>query len=138
MNNGTTVESEGNIYAHFFPSTMPIEGEVQFVTNDDAPLQVGMFERNTGYEVPAHTHLPRNIDLKHVGEFLLIQSGSALIKVFNESWDVLNETTVTAGDCVVFLRGGHELTMLEPTRILEVKQGPYPTTANEKSFRDPQ
>ena len=135
MNNMKTVESEGNIYAYFFQQEMSISGEAQFITKDEAPIQVGIFERDTGYEVPAHTHFSRKLDLENVGEFLLIQNGSALVRVFDETWNVLCEHTVQKGDCVIFLRGGHELTMLEPTRILEVKQGPYLSKAEEKTFR---
>lgn len=136
MNNETTIESNGKIYAHFFQSEQEIEGEVSFITDNSAPIQVGIFERQTEYQVPAHTHAPRQLDLKNIGEFLLIQKGSAQVTVFDEVWNVLCEHTVRTGDCVVFLRGGHALTMLEPTRILEVKQGPYPQTENEKTFRD--
>lgn len=135
MNTMKTIESKGETYAHFFHQEMPISGEAQFITKNEDPIQVGIFERNTGYEVPAHTHFSRKLDLKNVGEFLLIQKGSALVRVFDEAWNVLCEHTVKKGDCVIFLRGGHELTMLEPTRILEVKQGPYVSTAEEKTFR---
>ena len=30
-----------------------------------------------------------------------------------------------AGDVVVLLSGGHSFTMLEPSQLVEIKQGPY-------------
>jgi hypothetical protein len=136
MNNVTTIEKNGKTYAHFFQGNMPINGEVEFVTKDDAPLQVGMFERKEGYEVDAHTHLARDMHLENVGEFLWIQSGSALVKIYDESWEQLCEHTIRANECAIFLRGGHAVTMLEPTRILEVKQGPYEDQSQKKMFRN--
>jgi len=130
-----TVESEGKTYAHFFLSAMPSDEEVQFITQDKDPIQVGIFKRDANYHVKAHSHLPRKLDLEHVGEFLLIQSGAALVKIYDEDWNLLCAHTVNTGDCAIFLRGGHELTMLEPTRILEVKQGPFIPRPKDKTFR---
>lgn len=135
MNNLETIEVNGSTYAYFFQKDIEIPNAAQFITQAEDPMQVGIFEREKGYQVPAHRHISRTVELQSVGEFLLIQSGSAVVEVFNDAWEVLCTKTVTAGDCVIFLRGGHAVKTLEPTRILEVKQGPYLSTEKEKTFR---
>lgn len=136
MSEPSVVTHNGNIYARFFRADIAVSDGMKFVTEDSDPLQVGIFERKKGYEVAAHRHVPRTLDLPEVGEFLWIQSGSATVTVFDEDWQIIHERDVRAGDCMVFLRGGHGLTMTDDTRILEVKQGPYPGRDAEKVFRN--
>ena len=69
--------------------------------------------------------MPRSINLPHIAEFLSIEDGKVAVTIYDEEWEIVGEQTVEKGQCIVFLRGGHALRMLEPTRILEVKQGPY-------------
>ena len=130
------INKNGVTYALLFPRSLTVQNGIQFVTKDEDPLQVGIFERNTDYEVPPHRHLPRTFDLPHIAEFLSIESGTVRMKVFDEYWGIVDERTVVAGNCIVFLRGGHALSILEPARIMEVKQGPYPGKEMDKVLRD--
>tara|TARA_Y100000310_G_scaffold145788_1_gene145194 strand:- start:2328 stop:2741 length:414 start_codon:yes stop_codon:yes gene_type:complete len=136
--NEQTIEKDGQIYAKVFRAEGNIENGMHFLTGDEDPLQVGIFEREKGYEVIPHKHNPRTLDLESPGEFIWFQSGSAKVEILDDDWSVIGEVTVTAGDCLVIMKGGHTLTMLEPVRMLEVKQGPYPGREIEKTFRDPQ
>ncbi len=137
MSSIRTIEKDGEIYAKIFSSDIETENGMKFVTEDEDPLQVGVFERESGYEVVPHRHVSRNLSLSDVGEFLLIQKGEVTVTVFDEDWGEIESVTVGTGGCIVFLRGGHGLTMNKNARILEVKQGPYPGRDAEKVFRDP-
>ena len=138
MSDIRTIEHDGEIYAKIFKADTPAENGVKFFTNDEDPLQVGVFDREEGYEVIPHRHNPLKVELSPPGEFIWIQSGSADVKIFDNDWSVIEEVTVAGGDCIIILKGGHSFTMLEQTRILEVKQGPYPGREKEKTFRDSQ
>ena len=133
-----TIKHNGETYAHIFRADTPADNGVKFFTKDEDPLQVGLFEREEGYEVVPHRHNPLSVELSPPGEFIWIQSGSAAVKIFDNDWNIIEEVTVVGGDCIVILNGGHAFTMLEQTRILEVKQGPYPGRETEKTFRDSQ
>lgn len=136
MDDIQSIEHEGVVYAIFFRADITAPDGMRFMGKEDDPLQVGIFEREKGYEVQVHRHCPRDIHLKSVGEFLWIQSGKTHITIFDDQWNSIGDTTLETGDCAILIRGGHGLTMLEPTRILEVKQGPYPGKEKEKIFRD--
>ncbi len=135
MDDVRTIAKDGKTYAQCFRADLHVRSGVRFATENEDPLQVGIFERDKGYEVPAHRHNGRALTLTDVGEFLWVQSGSMRIEVFDEEWNVLDTWTARSGDCIVLLRGGHAISMLEPTRLLEVKQGPYPGKEREKTFR---
>jgi len=128
------VTNNGLTYALFVCGRPSVEGAKFFTQNADE-FQVGVFERPAGYEAKAHQHPPRKETITRTTEFLYVEKGKAKVTVFDEEWKTLHEQDVTAGDFLVFYRGGHHLLMLEPTRLLEVKQGPYSDTAATKVFR---
>ena len=123
------------MYALFFPAGMKVEG-AQFLTKQTDDFQVGLMERQAGYEVKAHQHPSMNRTLTTTSEFLYFEKGKAEVTVFDEEWNELGRHTVSAGDFLVFLRGGHRMKVLEPARMIEVKQGPYPGDGSAKVFRD--
>lgn len=136
--NEQTISADGKVYAKVFRADGDVEDGMHFLTDDAAPLQVGIFEREEGYHVIPHKHNPRDLQLPYPGEFIFVQKGKLKFEVFDEEWNTVDEAIVESGDCIVIMRGGHAMTMLEPTRMLEVKQGPYPGRENDKTFRDPQ
>ncbi|MBU0766678.1 hypothetical protein KKF55_02755 [Patescibacteria group bacterium] len=126
------IEHNGEIYALIFKQDVDTENGVKFVTEDCDSLQVGFFERDAEYEVKPHRHKSRNLDLKNIGELIILENGKLLVTIFNDEWEKVAEQTVEEGQCLIFLKGGHSIKMLEPSRIMEVKQGPY--QENDKIF----
>ena len=133
MGSITPVAKNGVSYALFVCGRPAVEGAKFFTQNTDE-FQVGAFERPAGYEVKAHQHPERKETITWTTEFLYVEKGRAKVTVFDEDWKTLHEQEVAAGDFLVFFRGGHSLIMLEPTRLVEVKQGPYSDTATTKIF----
>ncbi len=130
------LEKDGTRYASFFHA---IEADgPRFVSRQTDEFQFGVIERPKGYEVSPHIHprVPHTID--HVSEFLFVEQGKMEVTVYDESWKVLGTETFKTGDFLILYRGGHSLKMLEPTRIVEVKQGPYPGDDAAKIFKDPE
>jgi len=133
MDDVDRIERDGVTYALVFRRDIAVPGGTRFPTQNADALQVGFFERAPGYASPPHRHISRKIDLVHPAEFLSIEQGRVSITVYDEAWTIVAERELTGGECIVFLRGGHALTVLEPARILEVKQGPY--LQQDKIFR---
>ncbi|MCA9370870.1 MAG: hypothetical protein KC680_02840 [Candidatus Peregrinibacteria bacterium] len=131
-----TIEAGGIVYAKIFRADEDLEDAVHFFTEDADPLQVGIFERAEGYDVVPHKHNPRELSLEYPGEFLWIQSGEVQVTIFDDDWTTIDTLIVNGGECLVIMKGGHEMKMLKPTRLLEVKQGPYIGRENDKTFRD--
>ncbi len=130
----TPVIKNGVTYA-LFVCGRPEVKDSQFFTQNADEFQVGVFERPAGYEVKAHQHPGRHSAITRTTEFLYVEKGKSEVTVFDEEWNELHRHVVAAGDFLVFLRGGHHLVMLEPTRLVEVKQGPYEGDAMKKLFR---
>lgn len=113
----------------------PDESGAKFFTRPSDEFQIGIIERPSGYEVKAHQHPGRDDTIRHTTEFLYVEKGKAKVTVFDEEWTALHEQTICAGDFMVSFRGGHQFTVLEYVRFIEVKQGPYPGDGKAKVFR---
>jgi len=47
----------------------------------------------------------------------------------------LQSRVIMAGDVILLASGGHGFTMLEPTEMIEVKQGPYVGESDKTRFQ---
>ncbi len=99
------------------------------ITDDEWPLQVILLAREKGSITKPHYHRnerPPQVATRH--EILLCQKGSATVGVYTCEGQHLGEAHLKEGDLVI-LAEGHSLEILEDgTKILEVKQGPFPKT----------
>ena len=109
-----------------------------FFTPRETALQAGIVDHPAGYYSPPHAHSCERREIGETCEFLYVDSGRIAVEIFDEAWRSLRAVTLAAGDCAVLIRGGHSVRALEPTRLVEVKQGPYPGDGKAKVFRDAQ
>jgi hypothetical protein len=92
-------------------------------------------EREPGGTTMPHYHVPTEelppLPTRH--QILLCQRGRARIGIFTKEGRPLGDVILTAHDLVLMLEG-HEVEFLEPkTRLIEIKQGPFPgTDADDK------
>ena len=135
MDDVRVVKNGGKVLAIFVRKGLSVD-QARFLTDPDDILQMGVFDRQAGYVVPAHRHLDLLVKTQKSAEFLYIEKGKAKVTVFDDAWSPVAEETVSGGDFLLFLDGGHSVEMLEPTRFIEVKQGPYPGDKKAKVFRD--
>jgi quercetin dioxygenase-like cupin family protein len=129
-----TIKKDDVVYALFFHG-VSASGGARFLTEPTEEFQAGVMERAKGYKVEPHTHPREQRTIERYSEFLYIEKGSIRVTVYDDAWKVLGEETLSRGDFLLFFRGGHGIEMLEDSRIIEVKQGPYPGADNAKLFR---
>lgn len=98
---------------------------VTFVTEPTNGLQVGVLNRPEGDVAKAHYHPPAGRLVELTQEVLFVRSGAIRVTVYSSAGEDMGSKTLGAGDAVVLLRGGHEVKFLEPSVVLEVKQGPH-------------
>jgi mannose-6-phosphate isomerase-like protein (cupin superfamily) len=98
---------------------------IHFFTNQDSFQQVGYMNRDEGYKIEPHIHLPSNRIVTKTQEVLFIKSGKVQISFYDNKMKFLENKIVTTGDIIFLSSGGHGFLMLEKSEIIEVKQGPY-------------
>ena len=105
----------------------------QFATSLENPLQIGVIERGAGDIIDSHKHLPVQVDYCGVRqEFLHVMMGKVRVKFFDTEGRQVAERVLDQGDSLLQMSGGHGFNFEEPTRLIEVKLGPYSTKDNDK------
>ncbi|MCL4186886.1 MAG: hypothetical protein KJZ85_04705 [Rhodobacteraceae bacterium] len=100
------------------------------ITHDDWPLQLIILQRNPGATTAAHYHVPdvKLPDLPTRHQIILCQRGAARIGIFTTEGDSLGDAILGPNDLILMLEG-HEVEFLQKgTRLIEIKQGPFPVT----------
>lgn len=98
----------------------------KFVSEADWPLQVGLMTLPSGHAIAAHAHLLREgPQVQSAQEFLFVVSGKIEVDFFDETGRRFQTETLQQGQALFHIQGGHAFRFLEPTRLIEVKSGPY-------------
>lgn len=114
-------------------STFRKEG-IEFFTSGSYSQQLGYMNRPQGYFIPPHVHNPVSRQVNYTQEVLFIRSGRVRVDFYTEAQEYLESTILHPGDVVLLARGGHGFLMLEPSEIIEVKQGPYAGEQDKTRF----
>lgn len=98
---------------------------ISFFTPDNFSQQLGYMNRPQGYVIPPHVHnlVPREVH--YTQEVLFIKSGKVRVDFFTNEQEYVTSRILHSGDVILLADGGHGFKMLEPSEIIEVKQGPY-------------
>jgi mannose-6-phosphate isomerase-like protein (cupin superfamily) len=107
---------------------------IEFFTPSTFSQQLGYMHRETGYVIPPHVHNAVSREVQFTKEVLFIKSGKLRVDFYDEAQNYLKSSILAAGDVVLLAYGGHGFEMLEPTEIIEVKQGPYAGDGDKTRF----
>ena len=58
-------------------------------------------------------------------EVITIIDGSLKVNIFDEDLKMVESQIINSGETVALFAGGHGIEVLETTRFIESKQGPY-------------
>ena len=98
---------------------------VNFVSKEDFPLQLGISSYKKNNRIKAHFHIEREIKVNKVQEVVHIESGRTIVNLHDLNGKEFKSIELSTGDTIFFVDGGHGFEMLEDTKIVEIKQGPY-------------
>lgn len=127
------IEHNGEIIALIIRKSLEIEG-VKFFTPEDFNFQLGVLQHKAGTKIKPHIHKDQTKLINCTQEVLYVTSGNVQIDLYNNKSEKIKKVILKEGDVILFASGGHGLKILEDTRIVEVKQGPYAGVEKEKEF----
>lgn len=128
------VESNGKIFAIIIRKEITNEG-INFVSNPEDLLQMGIMTHPSGYEIIPHIHKPFKRITEGTQEVMFIKNGKLLVEFFDFDRSYISSVELKSGDWIVLLEGGHGFKMLEDTTFIEVKNGPYVEKEDKIKFR---
>lgn len=114
------------VLARHIPATAAWKDGLNFFSNDDDFIQVGIWGYGAGKELKAHIHNEVKREVLWTQEVLFVRQGKIRANIFDTQEKKVAELEVNTGDVIILLRGGHGYDILEEgTQVLEIKNGPY-------------
>lgn len=107
---------------------------IEFFTPGTYSQQIGYMNRPAGHVIAPHVHNPVTREVLYTKEVLFIKSGRVRVDFYTDSKEYLESLILESGDVILLAYGGHGFEMLEPTEIIEVKQGPYAGDQDKTRF----
>lgn len=119
-----TISYGGKVLAIIIRSNFSGEG-IQFFTPQDFSQQLGYMNRPKGYKIPPHSHNEVKREVTLTNEVLIIKSGKVRVDFYQKNERYLESELLMPGDVILLASESHGFEMLEPSEMIEVKQGPY-------------
>ena len=127
------IECAGRLLALILRANFRADG-IEFFTPSDFSQQLGYMNRPRGYVIPPHIHNPVTREVQFTKEVLIIKSGKLRVDFYDDDQSYLQSRLLETGDVILLAFGGHGFEMLEPTEMIEVKQGPYAGEGDKTRF----
>jgi hypothetical protein len=111
-----------------------LSNEIVFFTSREAEFQLGAMQRDKGYKIERHLH-PLNLRvINKTSELLLVRGGCVKVDFYNNNRNWVASEIISDGDFLLSLDGGHSFEFIEPSMIIELKQGPYDILTDKLRF----
>lgn len=127
-------DPSGKLLAMIIPADYSAEG-IQFFTPNEFSQQLAYMNRPSGYVIEPHVHTPVPRSVDYTLEVLFIRKGKVKIDFYDSEKKYIEDRILKTGDVILLASGGHGFTMLEPTEMIEVKQGPYAGDKDKIRFK---
>lgn len=98
---------------------------ITFCTPSEFSQQLAYMNHPAGKSIQPHVHNQVSREVFFTQEVLVIKSGKLRVDLYDDSRQYLESKILTSGDVILLASGGHGFEILEPTEMIEVKQGPY-------------
>ena len=110
------------------------EPGVNFITADDAALQLGLLNHPKSKTIQPHAHKVRPREVTVTQEVLVLRKGKLRVDFYDDDETYLESRILEQGDTILLVSGGHGFEVLEDVDIIEVKTGPYLGEDEKKRF----
>jgi mannose-6-phosphate isomerase-like protein (cupin superfamily) len=130
----TFIKHDNEIIAIIISAEFKKNG-IEFFTPDEFSQQLAYMNRPLGYFIEPHVHKKVERSVHYTLETLFIRKGRVKIDFYTSEKKYIQSEVLKTGDVVLLASGGHGFTMLEPTEMIEVKQGPYASEMDKERFK---
>ena len=126
------LDNENNLIAIYINKDIP--ENKHFLTDDSKPFQVGTFNLPKGNIIERHYHNSTIRNIEHTSEALFVTEGSLRVELYDKNQTFLKEILVNEKEVIVLFTGGHFIEIIENSKFIEIKQGPYSEAEDKEHF----
>ncbi len=120
----TEIKSGEEVYAIHVDLASIKEGSFP-ATDPAATIQLLLMNRKKGHVVAKHSHKKLVKTTQQPQEALVVMTGAIEASIFDEKGDLIEKMDVTPGQCLLILRGWHEVRFTEDALVYAFKDGPF-------------
>jgi hypothetical protein len=96
-----------------------------FFSRDTAQLQLGVMSHKAGFIEPPHTHPTLSRGECSTQQFFIVTRGSIYVDFYTSTGVRDIEIFLEVGDSIVIIEGIHSIRIMDDSRCVTVKQGPF-------------
>ena len=106
-----------------------------FYTENDAEMQFASFSLPKGENIKRYKHDKQERTVYSTSEGIVVLQGCIEVILYEaETEKFLEKVKLDPGDSIVMLSGGHEINLVDDSKFVEFKQGPYDEDLDKKLF----
>ena len=120
----TEVKSGNKIFALVFDLSSIKEGSFP-VTDASWPIQLLLMNRQRGHVVKKHMHKKIRKISQQPQEAIVVMKGVIQASIFDRKGKLIAKKTISSGQCLLMVDGGHEVKIIKDALIYAFKDGPY-------------
>lgn len=126
-------DNEGNLLAIIL-RTQDTNDSKFFATENESELQLASFKLQKGEEILRHYHPKQERKINLTSEVLVVTDGKIKVEIYDNNLELNTTEIINKGEVVALYNGGHRIIMVEDSKFIEVKQGPYDPNTDKKHF----
>ncbi len=105
-----------------------------FATNNSEEFQLASFDLNKDEIIEKHYHPEQNRTIRKTSEVIVVLDGKIEIEIYDNDLNFVHKEILLFGDTVSLISGGHGLKIIDDSKFVEVKQGPFIPEVDKKRF----
>ena len=86
------------------------------------------------YLIKPHRHQKRETKIFITSEVIILQKGKLRVDFYNPKKNYLFSIILKKNQIIMLVHGGHGFKVLEPVKMLEIKQGPFVLNKDKIKF----
>ena len=122
------------LYALIVKETYQKKKGISFFTENNANQQIGFMSHPKNYFIKPHKHQKRETKIFITSEVIILQKGKLRVDFYDTIKNYLFSVIIKKNQIIMLVHGGHGFKVLEPVKMLEIKQGPYVSDKDKVKF----
>jgi hypothetical protein len=105
-----------------------------FFTDDDLDFQAASFQLEKNEKIDRHIHNTQKRIIQTTSEAIMVIEGVINVEIYNDELNFVHQVNINAGELILLFAGGHSITIIEKSKFIEIKQGPYDEKSDKQRF----
>ena len=105
-----------------------------FATDNSDEFQLASFDLNKDEIIEKHYHPEQNRTIRKTSEVIVVLDGKIEIEIYDNDLNFVHKEILSFGDTISLISGGHGLKIIDDSKFVEVKQGPFIPEVDKKRF----